>query len=69
MKKITDITLRYEDGAEVHLSRDDTRWLFVAQKYGFRQVSLSGDSPADAFLLLILQTAVTQTLCAVNKIA
>ena len=68
VNKIIAIRLTYEDGEERELSRDSTRWLFVAQGYGFRQVSLTGDSPSDAFLLLILQIAVTQTLSATNKI-
>jgi hypothetical protein len=68
MRKITAIRLTYEDGGETELYRDSTRWLFVAQGYGVRQVSLSGDSPSDAFLLLILQMAVTQTLSSMNKI-
>jgi hypothetical protein len=68
VRKIESITLRYEDGEETQLYRDSTRWLFVAQGYGIRQVSLSGDSPSDAFLLLILQMAVTQTLSSTNKI-
>jgi hypothetical protein len=67
VRKIVSITLRYEDGEETQLSRDSTRWLFAAQGYGFRQISLSGDSPSDAFLLLILQTAVTQMMSSANK--
>ncbi len=68
MKKITAITLHYEDGEVIDLSRDDARWLFISQKYGFRQVSLSGDPLVDAFLLQILQMAVTQALSTTNKI-
>ena len=68
MRKIESITLKYEDGGETELSRESTRWLFIAQGFGFHQVSLSGDSLSDAFLLLILQMAVAQSVSATNKI-
>jgi len=67
MAKITGIVLTYDNGEAKSIARKDTKWLFIAlSEDGWKQLSLSGNAPDDAFLLRILENAVVHTMNQTN---
>jgi len=73
--KIKSMDLHFEDGHSETVCKDDTKWLLICFKSGsykdspsMRQISLSGDSINDAYLLRILENAVVTVMNRENKI-
>ena len=73
--KIKSMDLHFEDGHSETVYKDDTKWLLICFKSGsskdsqiMRQISLSGDSINDAYLLRILENAVVTVMNRENKI-
>jgi hypothetical protein len=68
MKKITHITLKYDDGKERVCSKERAKWLLIVTDVtGWKQISLSGDDVNNAYLLKILENAVVQEMNDYNK--